>query len=313
MQVMGIDVSKDKLDCKISEVEKAYGCSNSIKGFNFLIKLIKKYKVQLVVLESTGGYERDLFRYLWSHGHKVALLNPRQVRSFAHSLGRRAKNDLIDSELLLLYGERMNPTPNEPVEEDILVLRELLTRRNQLNKMLVAEKNHLSAPGVSSMTRKSVKALLNSIKTQIKAMDVEILKVIGGNESLSEKSKKLSAQTGVGPVLMVTLLADMPELGTLKRNQASALVGVAPYDRDSGTFQGKRAIAGGRVRLRCALYMATLSAIRHNPIIKEIYLRLVSRGKPKKVALVACMRKFIIYLNTVLKEDPSQHFMAESV
>lgn len=310
MHVMGVDVSKSKLDCKISSLGKVYGVSNGSKGFARLHGLAKRHKVGLVVLESTGGYERAVFRYLWSKGVQVALINPRQSNAFARSLGKRAKNDLIDAEILMLYGERMKPVPNEPISEEVATLRELITRRNQLIKMLTAEKNHRKSPGISAITLNSVCTLIKSLNTQVSGIDKEIRKVIDSNLALSEKASKLSAQTGVGPVLIATLLADLPELGKLRKNQASALVGVAPYDKESGNMKGKRSIAGGRVRVRCALYMATLSAIRYNPVIKECYQRLVQKGKPRKVAIVACMRKFIIYLNSVLKEDPTQHFMA---
>ena len=256
MCVMGIDVSKSKLDSKISNLEKTYIFSNSSKGFAKLFILAKKHNVDLVVVESTGGYERSVFRYLWKKGVKVALINPRQSNAFARSLGQRAKNDLIDAEVLMLYGERMKPQPNEPISDEVSALRELLTRRNQLNKMLIAEKNHRKAPGVSPTTLKSIRVLIRSLNAQICSIDQDIHRIIDSNQTLSDKANTLSAQTGVGPVLIATLLADLPELGSLKKNQASALVGVAPYDRDSGTYKGKRSISGGRVRVRCALYTA---------------------------------------------------------
>jgi transposase len=217
---------------------------------------------------------------------------------------------MIDAEVLLDYGMKVTPEPTLPLAENVKALRELLTRRSQLNKMLVAEKNHAVSPLASAITRRSAKVVLTALRGQIKALDTAISELIASDESLNQRAQKLHSLTGVGPVLMSTLLADMPELGKLERNQASALAGVAPYDRDSGAFRGKRSIAGGRVRVRCALYMATLAAVRHNPVLKEFYQRLVARGKPSKVALVACMRKFIIYINAVLKEDPSQHFIA---
>lgn len=310
MTMCGLDISKNGIDCKIEGLEGVRSFTNKATGFKKLLKLLEKRGVTSVILESTGGYERAIFRYLWASNIPVSLVNPRQTRAFGYSLGRRAKSDYLDAELLMLYGKKMQPQPTEPIGEDILELRELLTRRQQLKKMLIAEKNHGKAPNISITTRKGIRALIVTIQKQVKQVDLQLEKVIDSNNELSTKSKKLSAQTGVGPVLLCTLLADMPELGKLERNQASALAGVAPYDRDSGTMKGKRSIAGGRVRVRCALYMATLAAIRHNPVLKQFYLRLVSRGKPRKVAIVACMRKFIIYLNGVLKQDPSQHFIA---
>lgn len=308
--IAGIDVSKDYLDICIDGVEKAQRFRNSIKGYIKLAELCEKRQVGLVTLEATGGYEKAVFRYLWASRIKVALINPRQSRAFAYSLGRRAKSDLLDAELLMQYGKKVQPQPTEPLTEQVTKLRELLTRREQIMKMVVAEKNHTKAAEVSEFTRKSVRTLMKSLRLQLKAVDLLIREVIESDPELKAKSDKLQELTGVGPVLMTTLLADMPELGKLERNQASALAGVAPFDRDSGTLKGKRSIAGGRVRVRCALYMATLSAIRHNPVLKSFYQRLVAKGKPRKVAIVACMRKFIIYINFVLKHNPNQHFMA---
>ena len=210
----------------------------------------------------------------------------------------------------MAYGAKLKPTATEPYSDAVYELRGLVTRRNQLMKMLVAEKNHAKAPIASKTTLKSARALIKVLNQQTKEIDRAIEQIINSCEELNAKASKLKELTGVGPVLMSTLLSDMPELGRLERNQASALAGVAPYDRDSGIQKGKRSIAGGRVRVRCALYMATLAAIRHNPILKQNYQRLVARGKPRKVAIVACMRKFIIHINTVLKENPEQHFMA---
>jgi transposase len=210
------------------------------------------------------------------------------------------------------YAKKMNPKPTEPLSDAVTELREFLTRRSQLNKMIVAEKNHAKSPTVTNATKKSVKIMLKALRTEILSIDQQITKIIDSHDELSSKAKILSEQTSVGPVLLCTLLSDMPELGKLERNQASALVGVAPYDQDSGSFKGKRSISGGRVRLRCALYMATLSAIRYNPIIKEFYQRLVSNGKPRKVAIVASMRKFIIFLNALLKQNPQHHLLANS-
>lgn len=311
MTIVGLDVSKASLECKVENSEGVLSFSNEGKGFRKLSSMLKRCEVSLVILEATGGYERSVFRHLWGAGIKVALANPRRTRAFAHSLGRRAKNDLLDAEVLMEYGKRVQPHPTEPLSEQVHALRELISRRNQLNKLLVAEKNHLKAPNVSTVTRKSIRSMIRSIQKQKSTIDEEITALIESDVSLKEKAEKLRAQTGVGPVLLSTLLADMPELGTLERNQASALAGVAPYDRDSGSIKGKRAIAGGRVRVRNALYMATLASVRYNPVLREFYQRLVANGKPRKVALVACMRKLIIHLNSVLKKNPEQHFMAE--
>jgi len=311
MLVSGLDISKNGVDCMVEGMNEVVSFSNTPTGYRKVAKLFKKQGVGLAVLESTGGYERGVYRYLWASEIPTALVNPRQTRAFAYSLGRRAKSDYLDAELLMEYGRKVQPMANEPISETVSTLRVLLTRRQQLNKMLIAEKNHTKSPTASTATRKSVRVVTPMLKKEMKSIDEQIGSVIESNSELNEKAQKLSKQTGVGPVLLCTLLADMPELGKLERNQASALVGVAPFDKDSGTQHGRRSIAGGRVRVRCALYMATLAAIRHNPILKEFYQRLLSRGKPRKVAIVACMRKFIIYLNAVLKKDPEQHFIVD--
>lgn len=312
MRTCGIDISKETLDCKIEEIEGINRYVNKEKGFKQLVKLLNKESVSLVVIESTGGYERSLFRYLWASNIPTALINPRQTKSFAYSMGRRAKSDSLDAELLMEYARKMKPKPTEPLSDAVTELREFLTRRSQLNRMIVAEKNHAKSPTVTNATKKSVKIILKALRNEMLSIDQDITKIINSYEELSSKAKILSEQTSVGPVLLCTLLSDMPELGKLERNQASALVGVAPFDRDSGNMKGKRSIAGGRVRVRCALYMATLSAIRYNPIIKEFYQRLIANGKPRKVAIVACMRKFIIFLNALLKQNPQQHLLADS-
>lgn len=305
----GLDVSKSSIECKIDSVKDILRFQNTTRGCLKAGKLLVKHGVKLAVVEATGGYERKLYQMLWATGVPTAVVNPRQIKAFATSLGRRAKNDLLDAEAIMEFGKRVCPPARPPASEQVERLKELISRRQQLSRMLVAEKNHAAAPLTSAATRSSIKAVLSTLRTQITQLDKEIKKTIVDTPELDEKSTKLEQQTGVGPVLLSTLLAEMPALGTLTRGQVSALVGVDPFDRDSGSFKGKRSIAGGRIRVRCALYMATLAAVRHNPVIKTFYRRLVANGKPKKVALVACMRKFIIHLNSVLKDDPAQHFI----
>lgn len=308
--VAGLDVSKAKLECMIGDKRVFIRFNNDTKGFLRLEKQLQKHEVSLVVLEATGGYELKVFNFLWAAGICTARINPRQIRAFASSLGRRAKNDMLDAEVLMEYADKVQPEAKKPASQEVQLLQQLLTRRQQLTKMLVAEKNHAKAPMVTADVRSSIRVVTKTLQTQIKALNQEIEKIIDLSPELSIKANKLRNETGVGPVLLGTLLAEMPELGTLARNQAAALVGVAPFDRDSGTFKGKRAIAGGRVNVRCALYMATLAAIRHNPIIKNFYQRLLANKKHRKVAIVACMRKFIIHLNSVLRKNPEQHLIA---
>lgn len=310
MIVAGIDISKANLDLNISKKDEVKRFTNSAKGIVKLINYLQVEAVELVVLEATGGYEQKLLKLLWSAQIPVSVINPRWVRDFAKSFGQRAKSDKIDARVLTLYGEQHKPMPTEPLQEVIIELRLILTRRTQLNQMLVSEKNHAKAPEVSSAIKRDIRKLIKTIASQIKELDKRILSLIQDTQEIKIKAEKLSAKTGVGPVLMTTLIADLPELGKVRRNVASALVGVAPFDNDSGNYTGKRRIAGGRVRVRNVLYMATLSAIRSDEHLKKFYLSLLARGKPKKVAIVACMRKFIVFLNGVLREEPDNNFMA---
>lgn len=311
MIVAGIDISKNNLDIRISGDSKSYRFGNSSKGLISLLKLLQKSKVELVVVEATGGYEKKVANLCWGANIKIAVINPRWSRDFANSFGRRAKNDKIDAEVLMLYGEKHNPKPTQAVSETISALRMYLTRRNQLTQMLVMEKNHALAPEVSTELKREIRKGITFITKQIKEIDSKISTLIDSSPEIKTKADKLLEKTGVGKVLMTTLIADMPELGKVNRKVASALVGVAPFDNESGRFQGVRRIAGGRVRVRNVLYMATLSAVRHDEHIKKFYKRLLSRGKPKKVALVACMRKFIVFLNGVLREEPENNFMSQ--
>jgi transposase len=308
--VAGVDVSLRTLECKVSGMEQVVRVANTHKGRMRLLKKLDRLKVELVVLEATGGYEAELARLLWAGGIPVAVVNPRWIRHFARSEGRYAKSDRIDADVLVLYGERMQPEPTPPVPEEIERLRQLLRRREQLMDMLVQEKNHEKAPGVPAEIRKEIRQLRVVLVKQVKKLDAVIMAAIESSVYMKPRADRLRRETGVGPVLMATLIGDVPELGSMCRNEVAALIGVAPYDDDSGKHSGKRAIAGGRARPRRILYMATLSAIRHNEHLKLVYKRLVSRGKKPKVAIVACMRKFAIRLNTLLKEDPQGNFLA---
>lgn len=309
-RVVGIDVSKDWIDCCMSGGVEGQRYQNSGRGHLRLVKLLQKYEVELVVMEASGGYETVLYRMLWASDIKTALVNPLRIRAYARCLGFRAKNDKLDAQVIMSYAEKVCPEPIPPASEEVRELKALMTRRHQLVRMLVTEKNHAASPDTSVAVKKSIRTMTRAIQTQLKALNEDIECFISKSTELSEKADKLRVETGVGPVLLGTLLADMPELGRLARNQISALVGVAPYDHESGGFKGKRSIAGGRREVRCALYMATVAAIRHNPVLKEFYQRLLANGKPRKVAIVACMRKFIIHLNSVLKYNPKQHLFA---
>lgn len=302
-KIYGIDISSKNLDLA-STVQKSRVLSfkNTLNGIKKLVDKLVKESVDLVVVESTGGYEMFLVEKLWEFKIPVSIVNPRKTAHFSKSLGYNAKTDKVDAKMLALYGERMSPkaTP-EPLPE-ILKLRKLQRRRTQLNEMLVMEKNHLKAPLVDKETKSFIKQMITKIQKQIKEMDLLIMHVIMTSVELKKRVEVLKPIKGVGPVLLAMLISNLPELGTLNRKKIAALVGLAPYNRDSGTFSGKRSISGGRKDIRSVLYMASLSAIRRNQQVKEFYLRLIKAGKLKMVALIASMRKFITIINAKVRD-----------
>lgn len=302
MIVCGIDVSKTWVDCSLSGSKKVFRVDNSPEGLSRLADTLQAHQTELVVVEATGGYEQLLCRILWGSSIPVAVINPRWIRDFAKSLGRRAKSDKIDATLLRRYGEQNKPEATEPIDEVVQELRFYLTRRSQLIDMMTMEKNHLKAPNVPSSLKKNIRDSIERLSHQIKKLDGEILSLVESKPDIKKKADALQEKTGVGPVLMMTLIADMPELGRVNRGSIAALAGVAPFTKESGIGKGAQHIAGGRARVRKALYMATLSAVRFDSHLKEFYLQLIRRGKEKKVALVACMRKFLIFLNSTIKK-----------
>jgi transposase len=310
IKIYGIDVSSEKLDVGgNTNRSKVWIYKNSESSIKKLVDRFKKESVDLVIVESTGGYEMALVELLWMENLPVAVINPRKTAYFARSLGCEAKTDKVDAKMLVLFGERMAPAPTPKPSDEIIELKKLQRRRVQLNEILVMEKNHLQAPLLNKESKNSIKKLIRCVQKDIKEIDILINKIIQSSRDLSKKAKVLSPIKGVGPVLLASLLSYVPELGTLNRRKIAALVGLAPYNRDSGTFKGQRKISGGRKDIRSTIYMACLSAIKHNPKIKPFYLKLIKSGKNKMVALTASMRKFIIIINATLRDAlSSEHF-----
>jgi len=302
-KIYGIDISSKNLDVATNIAKsKTLSYKNTLSGIKKLVDKLVKESVDLVVVESTGGFEMLLVEKLWEFQIPVSIVNPKKTAHFSKSLGYNAKTDKVDAKMLALYGERMSPeTTPQPLPE-VVKLRKLQRRRTQLNEMLVMEKNHLISPITDKYTKSSIKKMITKIEQQIKEMDVLIKQVISSSDELKKKAEVLKPIKGVGPVLLSMLLSCLPELGTLNRKKIAALVGLAPYNRDSGAFSGKRSISGGRKDIRSVLYMACLSAIRRNQQIKEFYIRLVKAGKLKMVALVASMRKFITIINAKVRD-----------
>lgn len=300
---VGIDVSKDSLEIKQSNKTKSYQSGNAASKVRLLAEKLKKERVALVVLEATGGYEALIVKALHAAEVKLAVVNPHRIRSFAKSLGQKAKTDPIDADLLCKYAKQIQPPPSQPVSDELEALKALITRRNQLIQMQTSEKNRLKGPNLSAKIKESISTHLVCLEEQVKEISDEIERYTESKPDISANSKLIKTSKGGGSVLASTLLAFLPELGTLDRKKIAALVGVAPFNNDSGNADRKRSIAGGRAIVRTALYMATLSAVRYSPSIKQIYHRLLSRGKCKKVALTACMRKYLTALNAIIRDQ----------
>jgi transposase len=297
---VGLDVAKLSLELHLAD--QSHRLTNDAKGHAKLLKLLRPYRQVQVVCEATGGYEQPVVRVLQAAAIAVSVLEAGRVRYFAKAKGLRAKTDPIDAAVLTQYGHTFAPAPTLAPSPQQRQLLELTTRRRQLVDLKVRETNraeHYTA-GLSS---KQSRQLLKLLDKQIDQCDQQISQLIAEDPALSRKAKRLEAIAGVGPATSSTVLAQMPELGKLSNTAAAALAGVAPYNQDSGDQASPRHIAGGRKTVRCALYMAALSAVRHEPILKDFYLRLRSRGKKPLVALTAVMRKLIVLMNRLLKND----------
>lgn len=300
--IYGVDVSKDELEFSSASSHSSGSIKNSLGAIQKFIKRLLSEAVRVVVVEATGGYERLLVAQLWAARVPVAVVNPRQTWAFGKSLGCEAKTDKIDAKTLALFGARMNPRVTVPLAPELLDLQELQGRRAQLIGMLVAEKNHLKSPLTSSNTMKSIKRLIRHLEREIQVIDEAMQEIVKNSPSLKEKVEVIQTIKGAGAGLALQLVANLPELGFLNRRKISALVGVAPFNRDSGAFSGKRSVMGGRREVRSVLYMAAVTAIRCNDKIKSFYIQLVKRGKPKMVALIAAMRKLLLILNATMRE-----------
>jgi len=296
---VGIDVSKAQLDVTLRPSGQTMSVTNDKAGIKTLVKSLEKPKPTLVVLESTGGLERQVMLALIGAEISVVMVNPRQVRDFAKSTGQLAKTDRIDAAILAHYAEAIRPKPRPLPDQLTMELRSLTVRRRQIIDMIVAEKNRLST--ASKAIGKRISAHITWLEQELERADQDLDDFIEKNPVWKENRDILCSTPSIGPASSRTLLAELPELGTLNRKQISALVGVAPFPRDSGTLKGHRTIWGGRASVRCALYMATLSATRFNRVIRDFYKRLKAKGKASKVALVACMHKLLTILNAMIK------------
>jgi len=296
---IGIDVSKTRLDCCAYPVEDRWSVSNDETGFSNLIVRLEKMAVKLIVLEATGGLQIAATAALAAAGLPVVVVNPRQVREYARAKGILAKTDRIDARVLAMFAEAIKPQIRPLHDEATLELQSLQVRRHQLITMIVAEKNRLTT--ARKHVRRQIDQHIRWLEQRLTELENDIETTVRSSPLWKENSDLLKSITGIGSNTSAMLLATLPELGTLSNRQITALVGLAPFNRDSGQFRGKRMIQGGRARVRTALYMPTLAAIRHNPIIRGFYTRLIQAGKPPKVAITACMRKLLTILNAIIR------------
>ena len=296
---VGIDVSKAYLDVAVDGASKVTRHGNDNAGRSELATRLKA--ARLIVVEATGGYELDLVRALQAAGAAVAVVNPRRIRDFARASGRLAKTDRIDALAIAQFARAMRPAQTPRIEDGRMALAGLVARRRQVIDMAVAEENRLehAAPALAGMIHEHIAQL----KDQLAGIDVAIALAIDADAALQARRAILESVPGVGQVTAAVLIAELPELGAIDDKKIAALVGAAPVAHDSGTMRGQRHIAGGRGSVRCALYMAALSAVRFNPTIKAFHRRLRDNGKRPKVALVAAMRKLIILLNTLVRRN----------
>ena len=297
---VGIDVSKDRLDVSCGDGSE-FSVGNDEAGHAALTERLLELQPTLVVMEATGGLERAVAVRLTLSELALRIVNPRQVRHFAKAAGLLAKTDALDARVLRTFAERMQPEPRVLASEQVQELQALTARRRQLTEMLVMERNRLRTAHVR--VRRELRESIRSLERRLARADDDIGRTLRDCGVWREKVELLESVPGIAQRTAVALLASLPELGQLNRRQISALAGVAPFNRDSGRWHGQRRIYGGRAAARCALYMAALVGARHNPVLRPYYQRLRLAGKPAKVALVACMRKLLIILNSMLREQ----------
>ena len=297
---VGIDVSKDRLDVHLHPAGEAFAVARDADGLDQLLARLVPLKPVLVAIEATGGFETIAAAHLASAGLPVAVVNPAQVRAFATALGKRAKTDPIDALVIARFAEAARPQPKPAPDETLQALADLVTRRRQIVAMIGAEKQREKRAPVR--LRKSIARLLKALQKELTEVEADIDDTMRSSPIWREKEDLLTSVPGIGQTIARALMADLPELGLLDRREIAALAGLAPHTRQSGQWKGQSFISGGRAEPRASLFIAAMVAARHNPVLKDFYLRLTAAGKPKKLALIAVARKLLTRLNTLLKE-----------
>lgn len=303
---IGIDIAKNTIEISVRPSGEHWSASTEPDVLIRTVDRLAALEPATIVMEATGGYEARVASLLSTAGLPVAVVNPRQVRDFARAAGILAKTDAIDARVLALFAEKMKPECRPVPSEDEQTLKELISRRRQLVDMRTAELNRRQQT-ISPQVYKSISTLIESINQELDTIEREINTRIKADSAWRAKDKVIQSAPGIGETTASMLIAEMPELGTINRRKIASLGGLAPMNRDSGTFRGRRMITGGRSSIRAGLYMPMLSAIRCNPQIKTFYNRLIADGKPKQVAITACMRKMLTMLNAMIRDNQPWH------
>jgi transposase len=298
---VGIDVSKDRLDVHVRPTGETFTVTRDGKGLEELVERLRALAPTLIAVEATGGFETIVAAAVAGASLPLAVVNPAQVRHFARAIGKRAKTDPIDAAVIAHFAEAVKPVPRPIPDAEARLLGELVARRRQIIEMLVAERQREKRVDAVRV-RKSLARHIAALEKELPVIDSDIDTMVRGSPVWREKEDLLVSFPGVGGILARTFLAEMPELGSLRRRQVASLVGVAPYTRQSGHWRGKSMIGGGRTAARTAVYLAALSAIRCNPVLKAFYQHLLAAGKPKMVALIAVARKILTILNAMLRD-----------
>lgn len=302
--IVGIDVSKDRLDVAMRPSSEAFVVERNATGLERLVARLRELSPHLVALEATGGFETIAAAALAGAGLPVVVVNPAQVRAFARALGKRAKTDPIDAAVIAHFAEATKPQPRPLPDETTQLLADLIARRRQIVEMMAAE-GQRDRRLTNKRLKRSIARLRKVMEAELAALDQEINDQVRGSPVWAEKEDLLASVPGVGPVIARTLIAELPELGTLDRKQIAALAGLAPFTRQSGRWRGKSFIGGGRTAVRTALFMGAMVARRHNPALKAFFERLVAAGKPRMVALIAVARKLLTILNAIIRDSRS--------
>lgn len=297
---VGVDTGKTQLDIYIRPLDIYFTVENNDGGIKHAIKTLKKHPITRVTIEATGRLEHPFIMACAQANTPFVVANPVNIKRFAGAIGQKAKTDKLDAQLIAHFGEAIKPPLSSLKPEQMRLMSDLLSRRRQLMDMQTMEKNRsqIMPKTISSL----IKPILTALKNQIDKVDLKLQKLIKECDEYKVKNDIIQSVPGVGNVVAFNLLSDMPELGCVNNKEAASLVGVAPFNRESGAYQGKRMIRGGRPKIRTAMYMAMMSAIQCNPKFKTIYHRLVAAGKPKKVAIIACIRKLIVIINSMVRD-----------